>query len=98
MYEFRFFVTGQTPKSRDLIEKLVTILQEAFDGHYHLDVIDIVEKPELAEQDKILATPTLEKVSPEPVRRIVGDLLEKETLLLALGLTPQEENKQCSAG
>ncbi len=94
MQELKLYLAGRTPKSLTVIEELTKLLKDVFDGHYHLEVIDIIENPEQAEKDRILATPTLEKVSPEPVRRIIGDLSDKETVLLALGLTPQEENKQ----
>ncbi len=94
MYEFKLYLVGRTPKSLKVIEEVVRLLKDAFDGHYNLEAIDIIESPELAENAKILATPTLEKVSPEPKKRIIGDLSDKETVLLALGLTPQEENKQ----
>ena len=94
MYEFRLYLTGRTPKSLTVIEELTKLLEDAFDSHYNLEVIDIIENPELAEKAKILATPTLVKVAPEPVRRIIGDLSDTETVLSALGLTPQEEKKQ----
>ncbi len=94
MYEFKLYVIGQTPKSVEVIEELVKLLEDAFDSHYHLEVVDIIKNPELAEKDKILATPTLVKASPPPEKRVVGDLSDKETVLSALGLTPQEENKQ----
>ena len=94
MYEFKLYLVNRTKKSLMIIEELAILLKDAFDGHYNLEVIDIIERPELAEKAKILATPTLEKVSPEPVIKIVGDFSDKETVLLALGLTPQEENKQ----
>lgn len=91
MYEFKLYLVGRTPKSVDVIEELVQLLEDALDGHYNLEVIDIIESPELAEKDGILATPALEKVSPEPVRRIIGDLSDKERVVLALGLTAQQE-------
>ena len=94
MYKFKLYVVGQTPKSLTVVWELTKLLEDAFDDHYNLEVIDIIENPERAAKDKILATPTLEKVSPEPVRKIVGDLSDKETVLPALGLTLQEENKQ----
>ena len=87
MYEFRLYVVGQTPKSTTVIENLKGLLESSFDGHYNLEVIDITENLEMAEKDNILATPTLQKASPEPVRTVVGDLSDKETVLLALVLT-----------
>ncbi len=91
MYEFKLYVVGRTPKSVDVIEELVQLLEGALDSYYHLEVIDIIESPELAEKGNIMATPVLEKVSPEPVRKIIGDLSDKETVLLALGLTAKQE-------
>ena len=91
MYELKLYVVGRTPKSIDIIEDLVKILEDGLDGHYHLDVIDIIESPELAEEARILATPALEKVAPGPVTKIIGDLSDKERVLLTLGLTAQHE-------
>jgi len=91
MYEFKLYVIGRTPKSIDVIEKLVQLLEDALNSYYHLDVIDVIESPELVEKAKILATPSLEKVSPEPVRKIIGDLSDKERVLLTLGLTALQE-------
>ncbi len=91
MYELKLYVIGRTPKSIEVIEELVRLLEDALEGHYDLEVIDIIESPELAEKDGVLATPALEKVSPEPVRKIIGDLSDKERVLLALGLTAQQE-------
>ena len=68
----------------------VYLLRKYLHNKGALEVIDIVENLEQAEKDKILATPTLEKASPEPVRRIVGDLSDKEMVLPALGLYPKK--------
>ena len=87
MYEFRLYVVGQTPKSTTVIENLKGLLESTFEGHYSLEVIDITENLEMAEKNNIVATPTLQKASPEPVRTVVGDLSDKETVLLALVLT-----------
>ncbi len=94
MYELKLYVVGQTPKSVKIIEELVKLLEDALDSHYHLNVIDVVENPEMAHKNNILATPTLQKVLPEPVRTIVGDLSDKETVLLALGLTDLQEEAE----
>ncbi len=94
MYELKLYVVGRTPKSVDFIEKLVKLLEDALDSHYHLNVIDVIKSPELAHKDKILATPTLQKVFPEPMRTIVGDLSDAETVLLALGLTALQEEAE----
>ncbi len=94
VYEFRLYIIGRTPKSIDVIEELVRLLEDALDGYYHLDIIDIIDNPALAEKDEILATPALKKVSPEPARTIVGDLSDAETVLLALGLTALREEAE----
>ena len=94
MYQLKLYVVGRIPKSVEVIKEIVKLLRDALDGHYGLEVIDIIESPELAEKAKILATPTLEKVAAEPVKKIIGDLSDKETVLPALGLTPQEKTKQ----
>ncbi len=93
MYEFRLYLAGKTPESAEVSEKLAKLLEEAFDSNYHLEVIDVIENPEIAEEAKILATPTLEKIAPEPVAKIIGDLSDKEMVLPALGLTLQGKNK-----
>ncbi len=87
MYELKLYVIDRTSKSVDVIEELVKLLEDALDSHYHLEVIDVIENPEQAEKNSVLATPTLEKVAPGPVRKIIGNLSDKEKILLALGLT-----------
>ncbi len=62
-------------------------MESTFDGHYNLEVIDIIENLEMAEKDNILATPTLVKSSPPPERRIIGDLSDRKKVLLNLGIT-----------
>ena len=93
MYEFRLYVVGQTPKSITVIENLKGLLQSTFDAHYNLEVIDVIENLEMVEKDNILATPTLIKSSPPPERRVIGDLSNREKVLLNLGFTiePLEE-------
>ena len=85
-YMLKLYVTGLTPRSRTAIKNLKEILKEDYKGAYSLTVIDVLKQPKLAEDEKILATPTLIKVLPPPVRRIIGDLSEKEKVLLGLDL------------
>jgi len=82
----KLYITGKTPGSKQAIADLHRICEEEFAGRYKLDVIDVLEHPQLAENDKILATPTLIKKLPPPIRRIVGDLSDKEKVLLGLDL------------
>ena len=78
--------------SRRAVNNLRAICQEMSGAtlidHYDIDVVDVLENPQLAERDKILATPTLIKGLPEPVRRIIGDLSDREKVLIGLDLIP----------
>ena len=86
-YYLKLFVAGQTAKSDMAIANLRAVFEMA--GYpVELMIIDVLEQPELAEEFKILATPTLIKLSPLPVRRIIGDLSDEDKLRLGLGLRP----------
>ncbi len=69
---------------------LIFSIEEEFQGVYALKVIDVLKNPQLAEEDKILATPTLAKVLPPPVRKIIGDLSDREKVLIGLDLLYEE--------
>lgn len=86
-YVLKFYVTGQTPNSIKAIGNLKDILKNGLNDICTLEVIDVLENPQLAEEDKIMATPTLIKISPEPARRIIGDLSDKKKVLSGLNLT-----------
>ena len=88
----KLYVTGQTFNSRKAVENLRNILAGELKGAYKLQVIDVLKRPQLAEEEKILATPTLAKVLPAPVRKIVGDLSDKEKVLFGLDLTTEERD------
>ena len=82
----RLYVTGLTSKSERAIATLKRLCAEELGGQYGMVVIDVLEHPELAENEKILATPTLIKALPLPIRQIVGDLSDNEKVLLGLDL------------
>ena len=86
MYVLRLYIVGNTERSKKAINDLNTLLEGDFKGEYSLDIVNVLEKPELAEEDKILATPTVVKLLPIPVRKIIGDLNDKEKVLLGLDL------------
>jgi circadian clock protein KaiB len=86
-YVLKLYVTGQTPNSTKAIENLKDVLKNGLNDLYKLKVIDVLKNPQLAEEDKILATPALVKVLPAPVRKIIGDLSDKQKVLLGLDLT-----------
>lgn len=81
------FVTGQTVRSTRAIENLREICATQRDKNYDLVVVDVLEEPEEAERRKILATPTVIKELPPPIRRIVGDLSDTEKVLLGLDIS-----------
>jgi len=85
-YQLTLYITGQTPRSRQAIENLYHTCKAMLDGRYEITIIDVLEHPELAEEEKILATPTLIKVSPPPLRRIIGDLSDTEKVFIGLDL------------
>ncbi|MEZ5889638.1 MAG: circadian clock protein KaiB [Xanthobacteraceae bacterium] len=85
-YRLRLYITGRTSHSIRAIENLRKICDSELKGQYEVEVIDILENPRLAENEKILATPTLVKKLPEPVRKIIGDLSDREKVLLGLDI------------
>ncbi len=87
-YILRLYITGRTPQSQRAVDNLRRICEAELRNAYELEVIDVLEHPEAAESDKILATPTLVKQLPEPVRKIIGDLSDREKVLLGLDITP----------
>ena len=88
-YILRLFVTGKTPRAELAIANLRKICEEELKGEYELEIIDVLEHPELAEEERILATPTLVKQLPPPLRRVIGDLTNKEKVLFGLAVKPE---------
>lgn len=89
-YILKLYVAGNTPNSTRALKTLNNILEQEFQGVYALKVIDVLKNPQLAEEDKILATPTLAKILPPPVRKIIGDLSDREKVLIGLDLLYDE--------
>lgn len=87
-FKLRLYVTGRTMASQRAIDNLYQICQADLHGAFEIEVIDVLEHPALAEREKILATPTLVKRLPEPVRKIIGDLSDRDKVLLGLDLAP----------
>jgi circadian clock protein KaiB len=83
----RLYVAGQTPKSLRALANLKKICEEYLTGKYHIEIIDLLENPQLASKDQILAIPTLIRNLPEPVRKIIGDLSNVERVLVGLDLS-----------
>jgi circadian clock protein KaiB len=89
-FVLRLYVAGQTAKSLAAFANLKKICEEHLSGRYKIEVIDLVENPQLAAGDQILAIPTLVRKLPEPVRKIIGDLSNTERVLIGLDLLPRE--------
>jgi circadian clock protein KaiB len=87
-YLLKLYVTGRTPRSERAVANLRRICEEELHGRYELQIIDVLEQPQLAEDEKILATPTLIKRLPPPLRRVIGDLSDREKVLLGLDVRP----------
>ncbi len=85
-YVLKLFIMGYTPRSEQAIKNLRSICEAEFEGEYTLEVINILEHPQLAEDERIIATPTLIRVLPEPLRRVIGDLSNMENVLLGLDI------------
>ena len=90
-YLLKLYVTGHSPRAERAIANLRRLCQEELEGCYELQIIDILEHPQLAEDERILATPTLVKQLPPPLRRVIGDLSSSEKVLLGLDLRPRED-------
>ena len=87
-WQLRLYVAGQTPKSVAALTNLRRICEEHLAGQYEIEVIDLLERPQLAQGEQIVAIPTLERRLPEPVRKIIGDLSNTERVLIGLDLRP----------
>ena len=88
--ELRLYVAGQTPKSLAALANLKKICAEHLEGQYKLHVIDLIKTPQLAQNDQILAIPTLVRKLPEPIRKIIGDLSDRNKVLVGLNLRETE--------
>lgn len=87
-YLLKLYVTGTSSRTAQAIENLRRICDQELQGRYELEIVDVLEHPQAAEDDRILATPTLIKQLPPPLRRVIGDLSDREKVLLGLELHP----------
>lgn len=84
VWDLCLYVTGQSPKCQRAIENLQRACEQHLAGHYHLEIVDLLEDPALAVNDQILAVPTVVRRLPSPIRKIVGDLSDSDRLLVGL--------------
>jgi len=87
-YLLKLYVTGSSARTNVAIANLRRICEQDLAGQYQMEIIDVLEFPQMAEDDRILATPTLIKTLPLPFRRVIGDLSDKEKVLLGLEVQP----------
>jgi circadian clock protein KaiB len=90
MFNLRLYVAGQTPKAVRAFANLQKICDEHLAGRYTIEVIDLLENPQLGRGDQILAVPTLVRRLPEPIKKIIGDLSNTERVLVGLDLRPRQ--------
>ncbi|MBG8554670.1 circadian clock KaiB family protein [Hymenobacter sp. BT594] len=88
IWELRLYVAGHTVKSVTALANLKKYCEEHLAGRYRLEVIDLLQNPQLAEGDQILAIPTLVRKVPSPIRKIIGDLSNQERVLVGLDIRP----------
>ena len=92
VYNLRLYVAGQTPKSMEAFENLKKIAEEHLKGRYTIEVVDLLKNPQLARGDQIVAIPTLVRKLPPPIRKIIGDLSNKEKVLVGLDIQPRQSS------
>ena len=86
VWHLRLYVAGQSPKSLRAFANLKRLCEEYLSGRYKIEVIDLVEQPHLAAGDQIMALPTLVRKLPSPLKRIIGNLSDKEKFLVGMDL------------
>ena len=87
-WQLRLYIAGHTPKSVRALNNLKKLCEENLAGIYAIEIIDLLQNPQLAEGDQILAVPTLVRKFPEPIRKIIGDLSNEEKVLVGLNIKP----------
>jgi circadian clock protein KaiB len=89
-WDLRLYVAGKTPKSIAAFANLKRLFETHLAGRYKIEVIDLLENPQLARGDQVMAVPTLVRKLPEPVRKIIGDLSDTERVLVGLQIRPRQ--------
>ena len=93
-YVFRLYVTGMTPKSTRAIANVRNLCEQYLKGAYELKVIDIYQQPKLTAGEQIIATPTLIKQLPLPLRKLIGDMSDTEKFLIGIDLKQKSEDRR----
>jgi circadian clock protein KaiB len=92
-YVLRLYVAGLTPRSTKAIANVKEICEEYLQGRYELEVVDIYQQPKLAQGEQIIVAPTLIKKLPLPLRRLIGDMSDREKFLAGIDLKPRKPKK-----
>jgi circadian clock protein KaiB len=87
-WHLRLYVAGQSPKSLAAYANLIRMCEEHLEARYDVEIVDLVENPQLAAGDEIIAIPTLVRRLPAPMRKIIGDLSDSDRVLVGLQLRP----------
>jgi circadian clock protein KaiB len=87
-WQLILYIAGKTPKAVTALNNIRKYAEEHLRGEYSIEIIDLLENPQLAEGDQILAVPTLVRRVPEPIRKIIGDLSNEEKVLVGLNIKP----------
>lgn len=93
-FHFRLYISGTTPQSQRAVANLKWICDTHLDGRHSLEIIDVYQTPTRAKEDQIIAVPTLVKVSPAPMRQLLGDLSDRPRILNALGIVSAKASKK----
>jgi circadian clock protein KaiB len=93
-YVLRLYVTGMTPRAQEAIRNIRKICEEELQGHYELEIVDVYQQPEMAKKEQILAAPTLIRKLPLPLRKLVGDMSDREKVILGLEIMPESKAKK----
>jgi circadian clock protein KaiB len=91
LFDLRLYVAGQTPKAIRAFANLRKICDEHLAGRYRIEVVDLLEDPQLGRGDQILALPTLVRRLPHPIKKIIGDLSNTERVLVGLDLRQRQK-------
>lgn len=92
-FVLRLYVSGATSRSSRAIENIRNFCEEHLKGRYELEIIDIYQQPELLEKDQVVAAPTLIKQLPLPLRKLIGDMSDREKILVGLNIKPGKEDE-----
>ena len=90
-WNLRLYVAGRTPKSIAAFANLKQLCEQHLPGRYQIEIVDLVQQPHLAQNDQIVALPTLVRKLPEPIKRVIGDLSNLERVMVGLDLRTEAE-------